>query len=141
MKTKLRALSILLFCSFLVSSCGTSPTVIRRSDGSYAATAGFNLLGRNKGVKTRIVMPDGVIIEHEVADSDNTAVASNYIGYKTVTNLADNVTSRLRSSDRVKAITEKGKADALVKGTKDPNVIPVDPNIAPAAAPAAAAIP
>jgi len=121
-----------LLCSVLVS-CTVNPTVARKADGSYVATTGGNILGRSKGVATKITMPDGVTIEHKVYDTDNTAVATNYLGYKLTTGVVASVTDRFKSADKVKAITEKGKADALVKGTKDPNVIPLDPNAAAAA--------
>lgn len=119
-----------LLCSVL-PSCNIAPTIIHRADGTTVATMGGNVLGRLKGMAASITLPNGSHIDYKVDDQDNSAVASNHIGYKAVANLANNLTSRLKSADGVKAITEKGKADALVKGTKDPNIIPVDPNKIP----------
>lgn len=123
-------LTVVLLCSVL-PSCNIAPTVMRRADGTLVASMGGNVLGRVKGMQSRITTREGDTIEYKVDDQDNSAVASNYLGYKALANIADNLTSRLKSSDGVKAIAEKGKASALVKGTKDPNVIPLDPNKIP----------
>ena len=108
-----------LLCSVL-ASCTVMPTVARRADGSYVATAGGSILGRNKGVETKIIMPDGVIIEHKVADSDNGAVATNYITGHFTSKVVDTlsaVKTTLSNNATKQAINASNNATAVKTAT------------------------
>ena len=108
-----------LLCSVL-ASCTVMPTVARRADGSYVASAGGSILGRNKGVETKIIMPDGVIIEHKVADSDNGAVATNYITGHFTSKVVDTlsaVKTTLSNNATKQAINASNNATAVKTAT------------------------
>ena len=113
-----------LLCSVL-ASCTVMPTVARKADGSYVASAGGSILGRNKGVKTEITMPDGVTIKHEVADSDNTAVATNYITGQVLKPLVSASGQALvKGTVDPQSVPGAAKGQALIKGTVDPQAVP-----------------
>ena len=117
-------LPVVLLCSVLVN-CTINPTVHRGADGSLTATTGGSILGRNKGVISKITLPDGTMIEHQVADSDNTAVASNYITGKVLKPLVSATgTALVKGTTDPQAIPGAAKGTALIKGTVDPQAVP-----------------
>lgn len=117
-------LPVVLLCSIL-ASCTVMPTVARKADGSYVATTGGSILGRNKGVVSKITLPDGTMIEHHVTDSDNTAVASNYITGQVLKPLVSATgTALVKRTVDPQAIPGAAKGEALIKGTVDPQAVP-----------------
>jgi hypothetical protein len=124
---------IILSAAALMSSCIARPTLYATNPDTGEKTVlslGVSVLSNSKAVRARATH-NGVTLEYSADGEDSGSVASNYIGSKLALGLAENLTSRLKSADGVKRVTETYKGEALVKGTKDPNIIPLDPNVIP----------
>jgi hypothetical protein len=70
-------------------------------------------MARRQNVVAEVATKEGDVIRFSTTDEDSTSVPNTYIGWGGAVKLA------------------KVNAPAVLKGTKDPNVIPKDPNVIP----------
>lgn len=100
----------------LLSACGplidTKHGIV--STGFLSSTQGFS--GKMKSL-------DGTSVTWSVTGHDGTAVANNIVSGIGTAAVAKNVLKGLQSNNDVKAIGEKAKGAALVKGTVDPQAV------------------
>lgn len=97
----------------LLASCVGGASVTRTSKGTYHATSGYTLLGKRENVLVEMETREGDKIRYSTTNEDGTEVVQDYIGWW--------------GSAKLLKISQP----AVLKGTKDPNVIPKDPNVIP----------
>ncbi len=80
-------------------------------------------LSQTQGFSGKLKTPDGATATWSVTGHDGTVVANNIVSGIGTAAVAKNVLKGLQSNNDVKAIGEKAKGAALVKGTVDPQAI------------------
>lgn len=81
-------------------------------------------LAKGESSAREITLPNGTAFRSVQQNYDGTTVATSYLDGRLTLGLG-------RAFLKNEAITKKAEGEALIKGTKDPNVIPVDPNVIP----------
>lgn len=117
-------LSIGLLCSIL-ASCTVLPTVVRKADGTMVATTGGGILNQTEGLEVEITLPDGTSIKTKLTKNDNRKVLSDYLFWKGLKPVIEGGANALvKGTKDPQAIPGAAKGEALVKGTVDPQAVP-----------------
>lgn len=114
-----------LFALLLLASCTLPQVVVFNPDGSpKIASNGGSVLTKADEDLAALTVADVKMIRR-VKKKNEVSVANNYLAKELALGLAE-------SAREVQLVKEKSAGEALVKGTKDPNIIPKDPNVIPA---------
>lgn len=126
----LKGMSMLIFCllsASLLSSCGTTAGLTK--NGTAFVQTG--LLSKIDKAAVKVVVPGGGSITVVQSGYSGTEVANTLAVGGAASNAIKGATAQLHETESTARVTEKFKGQALVKGTRDPNVIPADPNVIP----------
>jgi hypothetical protein len=113
------------------AGCTVKPFTYASPKGASIASLGGSLMTKSAEEYASIERPDGTKMVHHVRDKDETVVPNSYIGYKTLTGLADiaNGGEQIRESNATRrAISDNSvkKADIAADVTKSTFVPPVE---------------
>ena len=100
-------------CALALASCTVKPFVMDSPKGTSIASLGGSLMTKSKEEFASLKRADGTEMTSYIVGKDETIVPNAYIGYKTITGLADaantgekiretNTTKRAASSDSVR---------------------------------------
>lgn len=118
---------ILLLACLACIGCGATAGLTPR--GAAFVQAGF--VSKIGQADVLIKTPQGGSVEVHQSNYNGTEVANSLTVMIPLNTAAKGTAAAKVAKEGTAKVTAKGKADALVKGTKDPNLIPKDPNLIP----------
>ncbi len=115
----------LAFLAATLASCTGAQYVSFHPDGTPKVIALVDAtLAKGESSAREITLPGGVVLRSVQQKYDGTTVAATWLDHRVTLGLG-------RAWLRNDAVTRKADGAALLKGTRDPNVIPKDPNLIP----------